>query len=135
MILSLDSIPLEEIDEVYLRRTGEPFVFDGTAPDALAVTAVAAYWQGGASLSQALHLWFPLVAFRDDSPGWFDTRATKRRLELDSLERRRRLVDGMIFPSVPGRRPALPVRGHARQGGDRLFAKPFPGDTIGSQVR
>ena len=96
VILSLDSIPLGEIDEDDLRRTGEPFVLGGTAPDSLAATAVAAYWQRGASLSQALQLWFPLAAFLDASPSWFDSRDARRRLELDSLGRRRRLVEGMI---------------------------------------
>ena len=95
-ILSLHSIPLGEISEDDLKRAGEPFVRDGTAPDCLAATAVAAYWQRGASLSQTLQLWFPLAAFLDPSPSWFDTQANRRRLELDSLGRRRRLVDGLI---------------------------------------
>ena len=95
-ILSLDPIPLGEIEEDDLKRTGEPFTRSGTAPDSLAATAVAAYWQRGASLSQALQLWFPLVTFLDASPRWFDTQRTRRRLELDGLKRRRRLVDGMI---------------------------------------
>ena len=96
VILSLDSVPLGEIDEDDLRRTGEPFVRGGTAPDSLAAAAVAAYWQRGASLSQALQLWFPLAAFLEASPSWSDSRGTRRGLELDSLERRRKLVDGMI---------------------------------------
>lgn len=95
-ILSLDPVPLEEIDEGELERTGEPFVRSGTAPDSLAATAVAAYWQRGASLSQALQLWFPLVTSLDAPPRWFDTRRARTGLELDALERRRRLVDGMI---------------------------------------
>ena len=95
-ILSLDSTPLGEIDEDDLRRTGEPFVRGGAAPDPLVATAVAAYWQRGASLSKALQLWFPLMAFQDASPSWTDTRATRRGLELENLERRKRLVDGAI---------------------------------------
>ena len=64
--LALPSAPLEALDEARLREIGSPLLDQGAAPEQLAVTLTAAYWQHGLDLGSAAARWFSLMIFVDD---------------------------------------------------------------------
>ena len=64
--LALPSAPLEALDEARLREIGSPFVDQGAAPEQLAVTLTAAYWQHGIDLGSAAARWYSLMILVDD---------------------------------------------------------------------
>ena len=64
--LALPSAPLAALDEARLREVGSPFQDQGAAPEQLAVTLTAAYWQRGADLGSAAARWFSLMVLVDD---------------------------------------------------------------------
>ena len=64
--LALPSAPLEALDEARLREVGSPFMDQGAAPEQLAVTLTAAYWQYGLDLGSAAARWYSLMILVDD---------------------------------------------------------------------
>ena len=64
--LALPSAPLAALDEARLREVGSPFQDQGAAPEQLAVTLTAAYWQRGADLGSAAARWFSMMVLVDD---------------------------------------------------------------------
>ena len=130
--LSSPPAPLKSVDEPQLVEAGEPFVREGGEPDSLAATLIAGYWQGGASLNQAIGLWFPLMTFVDSSARWFELPRARTRVRRRNRERRQEMVSGAVA-HLFGRedqgclRVAIPDRGTA------VFSKPI--DTRANPVR
>ena len=65
-VMALPSAPLAALDEARLREVGSPFMDQGAAPEQLAVTLTAAYWQHGVDLGSAAARWFSLMILVDD---------------------------------------------------------------------
>ena len=94
--LASPPIHQEAVDEPAIRAMGDDYAKNEARPDSLAVALVAAYWQNGARLTQAVDLWFPLMALTDFSPRWFYGRRAREEVQRRNQGRRKRIVDSAI---------------------------------------
>ena len=128
-----DPEPLPEIDEERIRDLSEPFVEDGSQPEALAVTLAAAYWQKGAPLDLAVALWFPVLTITDVRRGGpLSLLRSREGVDQRQKERRARIIDAALShlfgDGKAGELPlavlAAPVSVYDRLG--RYFASNIP---------
>ena len=100
--LDRPSVPLDALDEPTLRDVGSPFLDQGAAPEQLAVTLTAAYWQQGTDLGSAAARWFSLMGLVDDPTAgvgigaylrWVWWSIFRRGVPRWDRERRRRIID------------------------------------------
>ncbi len=94
--LSQPSSTVGIVDESSLRAIGASFADGDGEPDVLAVALVAAYWQQGTKLGQAIELWFPLMTLLDERPRWYHLPRTRAELVKRNRQRRQAMVKGAI---------------------------------------
>ncbi len=98
------------VDVETLREASVPFIENGSDPESMAGSVIAAYRRRGADYNRVISLWFPLVSVVEPPRKLFEMPWTRRRIRATAQERRRRLAQGAISHlSGEGSLDSLPV--------------------------